>query len=112
MALAEHAVRRKGAVVRVPGGRVDGGQQVLALVYLDLAFADGHIERWISSGTSRLSRPGDELEQLVRWAETDVVEVMGVDLLEEVAADLGHDVSAAFDAAPTEIVVEWNRTGH
>ena len=102
-------VLRKGSLVRVSGGPGDYGVEVLALAFLDLRFADGHVERWLGPG--RLgSLPGgaDHMASLQTWA---------TETADEFASDIARDVARFYDCSQSpdvdrlatgEVVVEWN----
>jgi hypothetical protein len=98
-------VLRKGAVIRVAGGSVPG-TRALALSYVDLRFADGHVERWIGPGQPGEFPSGDDPgAALVSWGE-DVIEINGDDLRSELAMDFSGVPNEL--AGPVEIVAEWN----
>lgn len=61
---------RKGAVVRISGRPEDNSVSALALAFLDLRFADGHLERWLGSGTiADKSTAAEQLADVVAWAK-------------------------------------------
>ena len=100
------AILRRGAVIRVEGpddGPADAAP-AWAISFVDLQFEDGHIERWLGSGSVRdedLVAYGD----LVTW---------GAEVSEEhsMIGDLGMAFAAvdreALRRAPVEVVIEWN----
>jgi hypothetical protein len=50
-------ISRKGAVVRVAGDPDDSSlaASAYAISFVDLRFADGHVERWLESGSLSVS---------------------------------------------------------
>jgi hypothetical protein len=96
-------ILRRGAVIRVAGS---GGAPApaLALAYVDLRFADGHVERWLGSGSLRDTEPVPRAD-LVAWG-TEVAQEHS--LIGDVGRAFGDVDRAALRAAPVEIVVEWN----
>jgi prepilin-type processing-associated H-X9-DG protein len=53
--------------VRVAGSSEDVGAEAVALAFLDLGFADGHVERWLGPGTvGALSAEPGGMEELQR----------------------------------------------
>ena len=99
-------ILRKGAVVRVAGSQDGDSAAAYALAFVDLRFDDGHVERWLGSGSIR-----DDPANLVPYS--DLV-VWGADVAAErsMIADLEmsfYEVDRqALSEAPIEIVVEWN----
>lgn len=102
------ALLRKGAIVRA------GEERTEAQVYLDMAWADGRVERWLGSTHTIESQP----DELVGYGE-EVAEEQAAQVLFECVRDFGHDPLTtalggdpreAFAGAPTEIVVEWHQT--
>lgn len=97
---------RKGAVIRVAGAddHPDRAVPAYAIAFVDLRFADGHVERWLGSGSIR-----DEdlvpYAELVRWGREVALE-------HSLIADLGMAFSdvdrAQLDGASVEVVIEWN----
>lgn len=85
---------RKGVIVLV------GVDEVLAQVYLDLQFEDGHVERWLGSTSSRDHVPDD----LVAYGREAAGECIA--LLADIGIAWGHRPDEAFHEAPVEIVVE------
>jgi hypothetical protein len=97
---------RKGAVIRVGGSGEETrmAAPAYAMAFVDLRFDDGHVERWLGSGSIR-----DEdlvaYDRLVAW---------GGEVADEhpMLSDLGMafsnlDRQMLLDA-PVEIVIEWN----
>jgi hypothetical protein len=81
---------------------------VYALVFADLRFPDGHVERWFGPGRLwDIERPGDDLPALVRAGE---------ELADEEADDMRNELRMSFTCVPdrlpggVEVVVEWNHT--
>jgi hypothetical protein len=95
-------VLRKGAIVRVAGDGSTEPLEALALSYLDLRFADGHIERWIGPG-----RPGTVTRETLRGPGEEVINTQGECLIEELAMEF-QDVQSDLLDVPVEVVVEWN----
>jgi hypothetical protein len=103
-------VIRKGALVRVSGGPEDQGAAVWAMAFLDLRFADHHVERWLGPGRVGVLPDGpDGMAQLQRWA---------TEIADEFAFDIAVDVKRAFnvtdppavdDLRCQEVVIEWNQ---
>ena len=101
-------VLRKGVLVQVAGGSRDAGAEVHALAFLDLRFADGHVERWLGPGLIGAFPSGpDAMAELLAWAQ-------GAD---EFAGDVAAEAARDFDVIspaevrrlpPGEVVVEWN----
>jgi hypothetical protein len=99
-------ILRKGAVIRVAGSGEEArmAAPAYAMAFVDLRFDDGHVERWLGSGSIR----DDDLVaygELVGW---------GGEVADEhvMLSDLGMAFSD-FDRrtlrdAPVEIVIEWN----
>jgi hypothetical protein len=110
MTTAAPSVLRKGAVVRVSGGRRDIGSDVIALAFLDLRFPDGHVERWLGPGSMRtVPDEPNPMVALQQWA---------VQASDDFAFDIAVDAKIAFslfqppagDHLPCdEVVFEWNR---
>jgi hypothetical protein len=101
-------VLRKGSVVRVAGGADSAGAVTLVLSYVDLRFADGHVERWIGPGSLYALPGGDDvLDRLNAWGE-EVIETQGEGLVQELAMSFRDVSPEPFVAAPVEIVVEWS----
>jgi hypothetical protein len=99
-------ILRKGAVIRIAGGRLDTAAAAYAIAFVDLRFDDGHVERWLGSGSLR-----DDASDPVPYAE---LVSWGADVAAEhtMIADLGMSFSnvdrQALSDAPVEIVFEWN----
>ena len=101
-------ILRKGSVVRVAGSRdgASAGAPAYAVAFVDLRFDDGHVERWLGSGSLR-DDPADPVPycELVAWGADVALEYSMI-------ADLGisfYDVNRqALSEAPVEIVFEWN----
>jgi hypothetical protein len=99
---------RKGAVVRIAGAGDDTASAACAyaISFVDLQFNDGHIERWLGSGSLR-----DDPEHPVHYAElVDWGAAVAVE--HSMIADLGMNFSSvdrrALDDAPVEVVFEWH----
>ena len=99
-------ILRRGAVIRVqgPAGDTTESASAWAISFVDLQFDDGHVERWLGSGSVR---DGDLVPRadLLAW---------GSEVADEhsLLADLGMAFSGvdrgALESAPVEVVVEWN----
>ncbi len=97
-------ILRRGAVVRVqgPDGGATEAAPAWAISFVDLGFDDGHV-----GSVSGCSSSDDRVRcaELVAW---------GVEVSEEhsLIGDLGMEFSGvdrdALDAAPVEVVIEWN----
>lgn len=95
---------RKGVVARVPE---EAGSSVLLLLFVDLRFADGHVERWYGQGSIRVPAAPPDGPALVGWAD-EVMEEDGATLYGELTMSF-RDVSRdALAGLPTEVLVEWN----
>lgn len=105
MKLNATAVLRKGAVIRVGGAEADGAP-AWAISYVDLRFDDGHVERWLGSGSLH-DDPAEPLpyDTLVAWGEAVVDEHTMVGELGRAFGDVDRH---ALERAPIEIVIEWN----
>jgi hypothetical protein len=101
-------ILRKGAVVRIAGGPHDASAAAAAyaISFVDLRFDDGHVERWLGSGSLR-DDPSDPVSysELLAWGA-------GIPVEHSMIADLGMSFSnadrRALADAPVEIVFEWN----
>jgi hypothetical protein len=99
---------RKGAVVRIDAAEHDASAAAgaYAIAFVDLRFDDGHVERWLGSGSLR-DDPSDPVlySELMGWATSVATE-------HTLIADLGMNFSnvdrRALETAPVEIVFEWN----
>src|SRR4051812_8431365 len=99
-------ILRKGAVVRVAGAvdQAAAAAPAYAIAFVDLRFNDGHVERWLGSGSCRD-------EDLVHYGS---LVAWGVEVANEhsMIGDLGMAFSPldrqALSDAPIEVVVEWN----
>ena len=97
---------RKGAVIRVAGADDQTGRAApaYAIAFVDLRFADGHVERWLGSGSIR-DQDLVPYAELVGWGQEVALE-------HSLIADLGMAFSnvdrAELDAASVEVVIEWN----
>jgi hypothetical protein len=102
-------VVRKGALVRVAGGPADEGAQLIALAFLDLRFADGHVERWLGPGsTGRLPGEPDAMASLQAWARESVGD-LAAEIMGDVARDYAVPDHSVVDAlACDEVVIEWH----
>jgi hypothetical protein len=99
-------ILRRGTVIRVAGSGATRrtAAPAYAIAFVDLRFDDGHVERWLGSGSIR----DDDLvayDELVGWGR----EVADEHLM---LSDLGMAFSD-FDRrtlrdALVEIVIEWN----
>jgi hypothetical protein len=102
------AVLRKGAVIRVAAANADTARIVpaWAISYVDVQFHDGHVERWLGSGSLH-DDPAHPppYDTLVAWGEAVVDE-------HPMIADLSMAFRGvdrhALENAPIEIVIEWN----
>ncbi len=100
-------ILRKGAVVHIAGEPHNGSAaaSAYAIAFVDLRFDDGHVERWLGSGSLR-DDPSDPVpySKLVAWG-ADVAAEHSMD------ADLGMSFSnvnrQALSDAPIEIVFQW-----
>jgi hypothetical protein len=108
MKTAPPEVVRKGALARIAGGG-EPGAQVLALEFVDLRFADGHVERWLGMGwIHAIPVAADPMPSLLEWVEERLALEegnLGAELKHEFAFANGIDPLAG---VPSEIVVEWN----
>src|SRR3954468_5631026 len=99
-------ILRRGAVIRVasPGDAVSAGAPAYAVAFVDLRFDDGHVERWLGSGSIR-----DEglvpYSSLVGWGAEVADEHLMTGDLGMAFSDLNRQ---ALREAPVEIVIEWN----
>lgn len=101
-------ILRKGALVRIVGTQQEASSAAAAyaIAFVDLRFDDGHVERWLGSG-SRRNDPSDPVpySELVAWGADVAVE-------HSLIADLGMSFSdvnrSALSDAPIEVVLEWN----
>jgi hypothetical protein len=102
------AVLRKGAVIRVAGTESDAAltARAWAISYVDIQFDDGHVERWLGSGSLH-EDPTRPLpyDTLLAWGEAVVGEHSMIGDLSMAFRDVDRD---ALENAPIEIVVEWN----
>jgi hypothetical protein len=102
------AVLRKGAVIRVSGTEADVALTVpaWAISYADIQFDDGHVERWLGSGSLH-DDPAQPLpyDTLLAWGEAVVDEHSMLGDLSMAFRNVDRD---ALEHAPVEIVVEWN----
>jgi hypothetical protein len=102
-------VLRNGALVRVSGGPDDYGVDALALAFLDLRFADGHVERWLGPGRlGTLPAGADSMTSLQTWA---------AETADEFTFDIACDIARVYQCSQPpdvdalrcdEVVVEWN----
>lgn len=101
-------ILRKGALVRIAGSQHEASSAVAAyaIAFVDLRFDDGHVERWLGSGSLR-NDPSDPVtySELVAWGADVAIE-------HSMIADLGMSFSdvnrRALSHAPIEVVLEWN----
>jgi hypothetical protein len=99
-------IARKGAVIRVAGAgdSPDRAAPAYAIAFVDLRFPDGHIERWLGSGSIR-----DEdlvpYAELVAWGKEVALEHS---LIGDLGMAFSHVDRAALDGASVEVVIEWN----
>jgi hypothetical protein len=101
-------ILRKGAVIRIAGGPHDASAAAAAyaIAFVDLRFDDGHVERWLGSGSLR-DDPSDPVpySELVAWGADVAVE-------HPMIADLGMSFSnvnrQALSHAPIEVVFQWS----
>lgn len=101
-------VLRKGVIVRIAGGedQTPAAANAYAIAFVDLRYDDGHVERWLGSGSLR-----DDSSDRVPYAE-----LMGwaVEVAEEhsLIGDLGMSFSNVdrqeLAEATVEVVYEWN----
>src|SRR3954453_17404069 len=99
---------RKGGVVRIAGveDQVPAAANAYAIAFVDLRFSDGHVERWLGSGSLR-DDPSDPVpySELMTWA-AEVAEEHSL------IGDLGMNFSnvdrQALADATIEVVYEWN----
>jgi hypothetical protein len=100
------SILRRGVVIRVqgPGDDTPDAAPAWAISFVDLRYDDGHVERWLGSGSVRD-------EDLVPYTE---LVAWGTEVAEEhsLIADLGMAFSnvdrEALENAPVEVVVEWH----
>jgi hypothetical protein len=102
------AVLRKGAVIRVAGTQADAVLTVpaWAISYVDIQFDDGHVERWLGSGSLHddLTRPLP-YDTVLAWGEAVADEHS---MIRDLSMAFRNVDRQAVENAPTEIVVEWN----
>jgi hypothetical protein len=105
-------VVRKGALVRVAGGPGDSGAELIALAFLDLRFADGHVERWLGPGSvGQLPDGPDAMLALQDWARESTGD-FATDIMGEVGRSYAVAGASFVDSLPCdEVVVEWNSSG-
>ena len=99
-------VLRKGAVVRVTAHRHGAPATAHAIAFVDLRFDDGHVERWLGSGSLR-DDPADPVQHsdLLVWGKEVAIEHEMVADLEMAFRAVDRD---ALSRVPVEIVFEWN----
>ncbi len=99
----------KGAVVRVAGGPEDAGAELIALAFLDLRFADGHLERWLGPGSlGELPDGPDAMVALQEWAR-DSVGDFSADIVSDVArAYTVENVGIVDDLPFNDVFIEWS----
>ena len=89
---------------RAPAGDTTESASAWAISFVDLQFDDGHVERWLGSGSVR---DGDLVPRADLLAG-------GSEVADEhsLLADLGMAFAGvdrgALESAPVEVVVEWN----
>jgi hypothetical protein len=83
---------------------------VVGLAFLDLRFADGHVERWLGpAGLTEMPGGADAIAALQAWAR-EVVGGRALDIMRDIACH--HDVpstSIIHALGCDEIVIEWHR---
>jgi hypothetical protein len=102
-------VVRKGAVVRVAGGPDEGGAELIALAFLDLRFADGHLERWLGPGSvGELPQGHGAVVALQEWVRASVGD-FAADIMADVARTYAVENAAIVDDLPfDDVFIEWN----
>jgi hypothetical protein len=102
------AILRKGVVVRIAGreDQTPAEANAYAIAFVDLRYEDGHVERWLGSGSLR-DDPSDPVPyaELMPWAAEVAQE-------HSLIGDLGMSFSnvdrQALADATIEVVYEWN----
>jgi hypothetical protein len=100
---------RCGGLVRTEAsGPSDADARTLVLAFVDLRFADGHVERSLGPGSIAGFPSGARaLQRLQEWAEevaSDQLPCLG----DEVAMGFTDVDRADYEGLPVEVVVEWN----
>jgi hypothetical protein len=101
-------ILRRGVVVRIAGAedQSPAAANAYAIAFVDLRYGDGHVERWLGSGSLR-DDPSDRVPyvELMTWA-AEVAEEHSL------IGDLGMSFSnvdrQALANATIEVVYEWN----
>jgi hypothetical protein len=93
----------------VAGGPEDSGVEVVALAFLDLRFADGHVERWLGPGrVGTLPTGADGMTALQTWA-AEAADGFAFDIACDVARHCAMAEPPTVEHLPCEeVVVEWN----
>lgn len=96
-------------MLRVAGSPGDDGAEVVGFSFLDLRFADGHVERWLGSSTATEMPAGDDaIVALQAWAREDVCD-LALDIMRDIACDYDVPSTSLIHAlACDEIVIEWH----
>jgi hypothetical protein len=92
-----------------PGGPKDAGAELIAVAFLDLRFADGHLERWLGPGSvGELPDGPDAIVELQAWARDSVGDLAG-DIMGDVAREYAvENVAIVDDLALDDVFIEWN----
>jgi hypothetical protein len=103
-------IRRGGLVRTEAADATAAGARTVVWSFIDLRFADDHVERWLGPGSVAGFPGGDRpMERLGRWA-VDVATVQLSCLVEEVTESFAGVDGADYHGLPVEVVVEWNHT--
>jgi hypothetical protein len=98
-------------LITVGGTRLRADSELIAHVYVDLQFDDGHVERWVGPAAARGAAGTSDIEVVLRWAQQQ----LDAQLLDELLAELRrHPLVAnqdieAMRALPIEHVVRFAR---
>jgi len=102
---------RKGALVRVAGAPEARDVSAWALAFLDLRFADGHVERWLGPGAiAEISTQASAMKAVVAWA-TECANEHAFTVFGEIAREYDVQSLPHVDHVPCEeVVIEWHST--
>jgi hypothetical protein len=92
----------------VAGSEGDVDVEAAAFAFLDLRFADGHVERWLGPGRSATmdTRP-TAVENLQSWA-VETADEFAFDIACDIARSYAISRPPAVDDLPCEeVVIEW-----
>jgi hypothetical protein len=76
-------------------------------LFIDLRFADEHVERWYGQGNIRELQDKPSGAELVQWGR-EIVDEDGATLFGELAREFSDVSRDAVSTADIEIVVKWN----